>query len=103
MAGPPDVLADPRRRHPRRAGVVWPLTLIIVGSVFLLQNMGLLAPNAWLGLWRLWPLLLVLIGLDLLLAHRRSLAVLVGLLVGLMALGMVAGAVDLPGLSASRQ
>jgi hypothetical protein len=103
MAGPPEVLAGPRRRSPRRSGIVWPLILIVVGSIFLLQNLGVLAPTAWLGLWRLWPLLLVLIGIDLLLAHRRSLAVLVGLVVAIFALGLVAGMVDVPGLSAPRQ
>jgi Domain of unknown function (DUF5668) len=103
VAGPPEVLADPRRRTPRRSGIVWPLILIVVGGIFLLQNLGLLAPTAWLGLWRLWPLLLVLIGIDLLLAHRRSLAVLVGLMVAIFALGLVAGMVDVPGLSTPRQ
>jgi hypothetical protein len=82
---------------------VWPLILIVIGSIFLLQNLGFLAPTAWLGLWRLWPLLLVLIGIDLLLAHRRSLAVVVGLAVAVFALGLVAGMVDVPGLSAPRQ
>jgi Domain of unknown function (DUF5668) len=103
MAGPPDVLADPRRRSSRRSGIVWPLILIVIGSIFLLQNLGFLAPTAWLGLWRLWPLLLILIGIDLLLAHRRSLAVLVGLAVAVFALGLVAGMVEVPGLSAPRQ
>jgi hypothetical protein len=79
------------------------LILIVVGSIFLLQNLGVLAPTAWLGLWRLWPLLLVLIGIDLLLAHRRSLAVLVGLVVAILAVGLVAGLLDLPGLSVPRQ
>jgi Domain of unknown function (DUF5668) len=102
MAGPPEVVADPRRRSSRRSGIVWPLILIVIGSIFLLQNLGFLAPTAWLGLWRLWPLLLVLIGIDLLLAHRRSLAVLVGLVVAIFALGLVAGMVDVPGLSGPR-
>jgi Domain of unknown function (DUF5668) len=64
--GPPTSV--PRRR--RRGGVVWPLILIFLGAVFLLQNAGYLPPNFWMGLWRLWPLVLVLIGIELLLAHR---------------------------------
>ncbi|GAC1316550.1 MAG: hypothetical protein NVSMB2_09530 [Chloroflexota bacterium] len=47
-----------------------PLLLIFLGSVFLLQNMGVLPPTFWLGLWHLWPLLLVLAGVELMFAHR---------------------------------
>jgi Domain of unknown function (DUF5668) len=102
VAGPPEAVADPRRAHRRRSGIVWPLVLIVVGSIFLLQNLGLLAPTAWLNLWRLWPLLLVVIGLDLLLAHQRSLAIVLGLAVSVFALGLIAGMVNVPGLSAPR-
>jgi hypothetical protein len=60
----------PVQRQRRRGGVVWPLILIFIGTVFLLQNAGYLPPNFWLNLWRLWPLVLVLIGVEILLAHR---------------------------------
>jgi len=51
----------------RRMGpVFWPILLIVVGVVFLLSNLGLLAFNPW-ELWRLWPIILVVIGLDILL------------------------------------
>jgi cell wall-active antibiotic response 4TMS protein YvqF len=50
--------------------VVWPLILIFLGCVFLLQNAGYLPSNFWMGLWRLWPLVLVLVGIELMLAHR---------------------------------
>lgn len=46
------------------------MVLIFIGGVFLLENTGYLAPNAWLNLWRLWPLVLVLVGIELLFAHR---------------------------------
>jgi hypothetical protein len=57
----------PRRR---RGGVVGPLVLIFLGCVFLLQNIGYLPSNFWLGLWRLWPVILVLVGIELLFASR---------------------------------
>ena len=58
----------PRQR--RRGGVVWPLILIFIGGVFLLENTGYLPPNFWMNLWRLWPLVLVLVGIELLFASR---------------------------------
>lgn len=51
-----------RGRYPR--SLFWPLTLIIIGLVFLSYNLGLLNEDAWSTLVNLWPLLLVLIGLD---------------------------------------
>jgi cell wall-active antibiotic response 4TMS protein YvqF len=60
----------PAPRQRRRGGVVGPLILIFLGSVFLLENTGYLPPNFWVNLWRLWPLILVLVGIELLLAHR---------------------------------
>jgi Domain of unknown function (DUF5668) len=86
--GPPPA---PQRR--RRGGVVWPLLLIFIGAIFLLQNTGYLPPNAWQNLWRLWPMVLVLAGIELLLAHRvpwlvlASVAALV-LVVGVFATGI---------------
>ena len=86
--GPPPA---PQRR--RRGGVVGPLVLIFIGSVFLLQNTGYLPPNAWQNLWRLWPVILVLAGIELLLANRAPWPVmaLLGALVlvgGTLALGL---------------
>ena len=55
--------------RPRR-GVFWPLLLIALGLIFLLQNFGFIAGVSWLAIASLWPLLLVLIGLDIAFAHR---------------------------------
>ncbi len=59
-----------------RRGLFWPLLLIVVGVLFLLANLGLLAPISVVGLLRLWPLLLVLMGIDIAVARRRPLAAL---------------------------
>ena len=55
--------------RPRR-GVFWPLLLIALGLIFLLQNFGFITGVSWLAIASLWPLLLVLIGLDIAFAHR---------------------------------
>ncbi len=52
-----------QRGHTNRS-LFWPLTLIILGLVFLAYNLGMLNDDVWSTLINLWPLLLVLIGLD---------------------------------------
>jgi hypothetical protein len=84
-------------RHRRRGGVVWPLILIFLGGVFLLQNTGYLPPNFWVNLWRLWPVVLVLIGVELLLAHRVPWLVLVALAVVVLVAGAVGINWGMPG------
>jgi LiaI-LiaF-like transmembrane region len=53
----------------RNRSLFWPLTLIILGLVFLAYNLGMLSDDLWSTLINLWPLLLVLIGLDGLLSR----------------------------------
>jgi hypothetical protein len=61
--------------RPRR-GVFWPLLLIALGLVFLLQNYGLISGISWIAIASLWPVLLILIGLDIAFARRWPLATL---------------------------
>jgi cell wall-active antibiotic response 4TMS protein YvqF len=61
--------------RPRR-GVFWPLLLIALGLIFLLQNFGFISGVSWLAIASLWPLLLILIGLDIAFARRWPLATL---------------------------
>jgi hypothetical protein len=75
---------------------VWPLILIFLGCVFLLENAGYLPPNFWINLWRLWPVVLVLIGIELLLAHRVPWVALVGLAVVVLIAGAVAINMQMP-------
>jgi len=44
--------------------VAWPLTLIFVGIIFLLNNFSLLPWSIWSILWRFWPVMLILAGLE---------------------------------------
>jgi hypothetical protein len=98
-SGPPPVA--PRQR--RRGAVVWPLVLIFLGGVFLLQNLGYLPPNFWVNLWKLWPLVLVLVGIELLLAHRVPWVALAGLAAIVLILGAVATQTNLPASDSAPQ
>ena len=70
-----------------RRGVFWPLILVAVGLIFLLQNFGYISGVSWLAVASLWPLLLVLIGLDIAFARRWPLATL-AVEVGVIAAGL---------------
>lgn len=70
-----------------RRGVVFPLLLIVVGAVWLLQSIGVLSPDSWWQLTRLWPVILIAIGLQIVFGASRAgrvmvVAVTLGLVVG---------------------
>ena len=46
----------------------WPITLVIMGLIFMASNMGYL-PKAF---WNLWPLILVIVGLGGLITSDRE-------------------------------
>jgi hypothetical protein len=48
--------------------VFWPLTLVIMGLIFMASNVGLL-PTSF---WNLWPLILVIVGLGGLLTSDKE-------------------------------
>lgn len=49
--------------HPRRS-IFWPLLLITIGAVFLLNTLGFIQGDGWDYLLKLWPLLFIIGGLD---------------------------------------
>ena len=53
-------------------GLILPILLIVVGSVLLLNNLGILSWSVWSTLAQLWPVILVLLGLELILGRRTS-------------------------------
>ena len=57
----------------RRPSLFWPVLLIGLGVLLLLQNFGLLPRGMWAALVPLWPVLLIVLGLDMFIG-RRSLA-----------------------------
>lgn len=58
--------SEPTYRH----GLTWPIFLIGVGVMLLLNNLGLLSGQVWTALLRLWPALLITAGIDLLIGRR---------------------------------
>jgi hypothetical protein len=64
-----EVAVADNRARPRH--LVWPIILIGLGILLLLQNLGFLSWSLWDILWRFWPMILVLIGLELLLGRRN--------------------------------
>jgi hypothetical protein len=87
--------------RPRR-GVFWPLLLIALGLLFLLENYGLISGISWIAIASLWPVLLILIGLDIAFARRWPLPTLAAeVLVIAAGLALAAYAPNLgPGVSA---
>lgn len=47
--------------------VEFPLFLVAIGIVLLLQTLGVLSWDLWATLWKFWPVVLVLVGLSLVL------------------------------------
>src|SRR5690348_2141691 len=69
-------------------GAIGALILIAVGTIFLLNNLGLLPPDVWQNLWRFWPAILILIGLQMVLGKNIG-ANLIVLIVGLAFIGLI--------------
>ncbi|MBW8011053.1 MAG: hypothetical protein FVQ83_07415 [Chloroflexi bacterium] len=63
----------------RKISLVWPVILIGLGIVFLLDNLGVVSWNVGLMLYRMWPLILVAFGLDILFGRRSGTAGVVSL------------------------
>ena len=56
----------------RRPSLFWPLALIGLGVLLLLQTVGLLPASLWRALVELWPVLFIVFGLDLLVGRRSE-------------------------------
>lgn len=93
----------PAPRHRRLPSLFWPVLLIGIGVILLLQNLGVLSWSSWTTLWRFWPLLIILLGLDVLIGRRSSAgsvvsALLIVLLVAAVAFVLAVGP-DIPELA----
>jgi hypothetical protein len=49
-----------------------PAVLIILGTIFLLNNFGVLQWDLWTNIWKFWPVILILIGIEVLAGKRAS-------------------------------
>lgn len=79
---------DRPHRHDRVHGVVIGLTVIAWGGLLLLREAGVIDRSV--HVLAFWPLLLVAFGVSALIRRRSAGAVLVGVAVGLVGLGMLA-------------
>jgi hypothetical protein len=79
-------------RWEHRPPILWPVILITVGILALLQNFGQLPGNFWLTIARLWPLILVLLGVEILIGQLR-LPYAISMLLALVVIAGTIGAV----------
>ena len=86
-----------------RPSLFWPIILIGVGIIFLLNNTGAIQGNPWPIIFNLWPVLLIVAGLDILFGRRTAAGSLVSALLGLAVVGFVVWILiarpNLPGLT----
>jgi len=83
-------------RSYRGRSVVWPVVLISLGVVFLLNNLGVVSWDIWYTLLQMWPILLVAIGIDLIFGRRSGFF---AAITAVVILAMFAGAFWLFGIS----
>jgi hypothetical protein len=92
----------PVHRGPRTASLFFPLLVIVVGSVFLLNNLGVLPWLIWEALGKLWPVILIFFGIELLVGwDSPALSMLIGIIV-LVTTVMVAAVMAFTGAGLAR-
>ncbi len=88
----PEGIPTPSHR-PRSRSFFWPILLISVGVLLLLNNLGVVAWSTWNLIWRFWPLVLIAIGIDVLFGQRSALGAILSALLVLSILAVIAVAV----------
>lgn len=67
----------------------WPVILIGVGVIFLLNNLGVITGSPWEVIWRLWPALLIALGVEILIGRTGAIGSLVSAVLGVAVVGGV--------------
>ena len=67
----------------------WPIILIGVGVIFLLNNLGVITGSPWEVIWRLWPVLLIALGVEILIGRTGAAGAIVSAVLGLAVVGGV--------------
>lgn len=67
----------------------WPIILIGVGVIFLLNNLGVITGSPWEVIWRLWPVLLIALGLEVLIGRTGAVGAIASAVLGLAVVGGV--------------
>lgn len=68
------------QKKPSSGSFFWPLFLVLIGFLLLLNNFELLPWSIWNTLFRFWPVILILIGLEILLGRSRTTNALISLI-----------------------
>ena len=84
--------SPPPPEKPRSRSFFWPVILISIGTLLLLNNLGIVDWNAWNLLWRFWPLILIAIGIDIIFGERSILGTALSALLVLSLLVVIIGA-----------
>lgn len=79
-----------QRAYRRRRGgsLVVPIILIVLGVLFLLDNLNITSGIDWGSIWKLWPIILIAMGLEIILGRRISF----GAIVLVIIVAIIAGA-----------
>lgn len=80
----------------RNRKLVGPAFSISLGTILLLNTLGMLSWEIWWTLFRLWPIILIAIGLELVFGRRSRIGEVVA---ALLVLGVVIGALYLNGVN----
>jgi hypothetical protein len=76
-------------QYQRGIRLFWPIILIGVGSILLLNNLGVIKGNPWTIIFQLWPVLLIALGLEILFGGATGWRAIVSALLGLVLVGGV--------------
>jgi hypothetical protein len=74
----------------RRPSLFWPILLIGIGLILLLNNAGVLPGSPWAVLWQFWPVLLIVIGVDILFGRSATGRIISAILALLVVVGAIA-------------
>lgn len=80
----------------RKGQLVGPAFSISLGTILLLNTLGMLGWDIWWTLFRLWPIILIAIGLELVFGRRSKIGEVVA---ALLVVGVVVGALSLNGVN----
>jgi len=88
----PELMPAPTRRRKSRS-FFWPIMLISMGVLLLLNNLNIVPWTTWNLIWRFWPLVLVAVGIDVLIGNRSAFGAIFSALLVLIVIAAIAGTV----------
>jgi hypothetical protein len=73
---------------PKNRSWFWPLFLVLLGFLLLLNNFDIISWSIWNSLFRFWPILLIFSGLEILLGRSKTSTIFITTL-GLLVFGFI--------------